>query len=95
MNKIILALLISLSMTGCASVKEYLCDKPIPPAEKRVNVDPKLLEPCAPLITLTATNPKFEDFLLVTGDNAIAYGDCKKKQDDSVKFIKSISGITN
>jgi len=91
MNKLILLVCFTM-LTGCASIKESICDKPILPAEKIIHVDPKLLESCKPLLESTNSSPSFEDYLLLTGDNAIAYSDCKRKQEDSIKFIKEVSG---
>lgn len=93
MNKLLLVLTLALALTGCASIKEAVCGKPdyVPPENKVVKVDPKLLEPCKPLLLMEAQTPTWEDYLLLTGDNAIVYADCRKKQDSSIKFIKSLS----
>lgn len=95
MNKLLVILIMSVLLTGCASFKEALCGKPdiIVPENKTIHVDPKLLEPCKKLIESTSTNPTFEDYLLLIGDNAIAYADCRNKQDASIKFIKQVGEI--
>ena len=93
MNKILIALVLAISLTGCAAIKESICGKPdiVLPENKTIKVDPKLLQPCQALIEMTSPTPTWEDYLLLTGDNAIAYADCKKKQESSITFIKSLS----
>lgn len=91
MNKLLISILLFISLSGCASIKEYICGPVVVPPEKVIHVDPKLLEPCKPLIEMTSPTPTWEDYLLLTGDNAIAYADCRKKQDSSIIFIKSLS----
>lgn len=93
MNKFLIAVMLALSLTGCAAIKESICGKPdiIVPENKEIHVDPKLLEPCKPLIEMTSPTPTWEDYLLLTGDNAIAYADCRKKQEASVQFIKGVA----
>lgn len=93
MNKFLIALMLAASLTGCASIKEAICGKPdiILPENKVIKVDPKLLQPCQSLIEMTAPIPTWEDYLLLTGDNAILYADCRKKQESSITFIKSLS----
>jgi uncharacterized protein YceK len=93
MNKILLALLVLFSLSGCASMKEAICGKEdiVVPENKKIHVDPKLLEACKPLLTMTQPTPTWEDYLLLTGDNAILYAECRKKQDSSIKFLKELS----
>lgn len=93
MNKIILSLLLLLNLSGCAYLKEQLCDKPIVPPEKVIQVDPKLLEPCKPLQEMISTQPTFEDYLLLAGTNATLYAECKKKHENNIVFIKDIANI--
>lgn len=96
MNKLLLSILVMFSLSGCAAIKDAICDKPpdiVVPENKTIHVDPKLLEPCRPLIEMTAPTPTWEDYLLLTGDNAIIYADCRKKQDSSIKFLKEVSGL--
>lgn len=58
-------------------------------AEKKVNIDPRALEPCAELATLTSGT--FEDLLDTHIRNSQSYLDCKTKQDTSIKLLKSFS----
>ena len=89
MNKLIIIL--ALCLSGCASFKEYVCGPPLPPIDHTIHIDPRLLEPCKPLLPMDNGNPTFEDYLLLTGDNAIIYVDCKKKQDASILFLKKVT----
>ena len=95
MNKLLLALVLAVSMTGCASIKEAVCGKPdiIVPENKVIKVDPKLLEPCKALTEMALATPTWDDYLVLTGDNAIAYADCKHKQESSIQFIKEVGNI--
>ena len=93
MNKILLSILVMFSLPGCASIKEAICDKPeiVVPENKKIHVDPKLLEPCKPLQPMTSSTPTWEDYLVLTGDNAIVYAECKKKQDSSIRYIEDLT----
>ena len=95
MNKLLIILIMSAFLTGCASFKEAICGKPdiIVPENKTIHVDPKLLEPCQKLIESTTPAPSFEDYLLLIGDNAIIYADCKNKQNSSITFMKQLGNI--
>lgn len=92
MNKIICALILTV-LAGCASIKEAICDKPVIPEARVVHVDKELLQPCKPLLQMTTSNPSFEDYLLLTGDNAIIYSDCKKRLESSNSLIKEMANI--
>lgn len=96
MNKLLAVLTLALALTGCASINEAICGKPdiIVPENKTINVDPKLLEPCKPLAEATMPNPTFEDYLLLIGDNAVAYTDCRNKQNASILFLKKVANGT-
>ena len=78
-------------LSGCAFIKDEICGPPMPNVNTTIKVDPKLLEPCKPLLTMDKEAPGFEDYLMLTGDNALVYADCKKKQEASVLFIKKVS----
>lgn len=91
MSKLLFTLLLAASLSGCASLREQFCGNPIPTENTTINIDPKLVEPCKPLLTMDNQTPGFEDFQLLTANNALVYVDCKKKQEASIIFIKRIA----
>jgi hypothetical protein len=84
MNKWILILLL---LTGCATV---IPDAVLPPPEKVVRIDPRILELCEPLRNLPET-ATFDDVLTVTLANFELYVACSTKQSRAVKLLKEFS----
>lgn len=82
MNKLLIVMVLLLSA----------CSATIPPAPivKDIQVDLRLLESCKPLLSMSSDKPSWEGFQQLTGDNALIYADCKKKQEASITFIKGL-----
>lgn len=97
MKKAYLIIVLCLPMlTGCALFDFF--KKPDPPVitDKVVQIDPKLLEPCAPLVTLVipqGASDKEPFFIDNLGQNASIYAECAKKQDASILIIKKFGNI--
>lgn len=88
MNKLIF---LSLLLTACTTSKP---DAVVPPPEKVVHIDARILEPCEPLVGVSATEVTFEDILASTITNFEIYRDCSNKQKNSVILLKKFSNIT-
>lgn len=97
MKKAYLIIVLCLPMlTGCALFDFF--KKPDPPVitDKVVQIDPKLLEPCAPLARLEIpqdTTNKEVFFIDNIGNNATIYAECAKKHEASVVVIKKLGNI--
>lgn len=81
-------LIILLFLTGCGTTK--IPDAVLPPEEKIVRIDPRILELCEPLKNLPE-KATFEDVLLVTLSNFEIYSACSVKQSRAVKLLKEFS----
>ena len=83
-------------LTGCALFDFFKKrEEPVIPRDRVVHVDPKLLEPCKPLVKLEKVDPKSVDFgnqvLTNLATNAAIYSECAKKQDGSITIIKEFA----
>jgi hypothetical protein len=85
--KYLLILLILLA--GCAS-KPPVPDAVLPPKEKVVYIDPRMLELCDPLQNLPAES-NFEEVLAVTINNFEVYTACSAKQSRAVRLLRKFS----
>lgn len=88
-NRILIALALVLFLNGCALFQKKI--SPIVPPDKAVNIDPKVLEPCKPLVPLAASATEFTDILMNTAINSKIYAECKGKQDTSIVIIKQLT----
>lgn len=82
MNKFLYIILFVLA--GCVSTSP---DAILPPKEKVVHIDPRILEPCGDLLLLE--NP--DDELEITIKNFEIFADCKRKQNNSIILLKQFS----
>lgn len=85
----LIVLLSSLLLTGCFATKGVVLPE-------KVNIDPRALEACAPLkpLVIPADDPDpFVPVLENVKDNALLYSDCARKQNNSIKLLKSLGGI--
>jgi hypothetical protein len=83
-------LLILLLLSGCAFNKPKPPDAVLPPTEKVVRIDPRMLELCEPLKNLPAET-NFEEVLSITIDNFEIYNACSVKQSRGVKLLREFS----
>lgn len=81
-------LFIIVFLYGCATAP--IPDAVLPPKEKVVRIDPRMLELCEPLKNLPET-ASFEDILVITLDNFEIYTACSVKQSRAVKLLKEFS----
>lgn len=81
-------LLILLFIAGCTTTK--VPDAVLPPPEKVVRIDPRILELCEPLKNLPET-ATFEDVLVITLTNFEIYSACSVKQSKAVRLLKEFS----
>lgn len=89
--KIILALTLSIFLTGCACFKKP--DPPFIPPEKVVNIDSKVLELCG-LLKEDINLSSFDQYILTEYPQIVRqYTDCAIKQSNSVKLIKQLGNI--
>lgn len=83
MNKLILILVL---LAGCAAPKDAI----VPPPERTVHIDPRVLELCDPLINLSE-QASFDDLLATTVANFEIYNNCALKQRNSVILLKKFA----
>lgn len=83
--KIILPIILSLFLLGCAHDKEVII-----PDNQVVNIDSSMLEYC-PYLSESVIISTFEDVLISYADISKKYGECAAKQADSVKLLKQFS----
>lgn len=99
MKKALFSIVLCLPLlTGCAFLDFFKKrDEPVIPQQRVVHIDPKLLEPCKPLIKLEKVDPKAVDFgnqvLTNLAANAQIYSECAKKQDGSIVLIKEFANL--
>lgn len=84
--KYIVVLFTAFLLSGCLGTT-----KPPGIVERQVQVDSKMLEACEPLNTTSVDS--VEDVLRENISLYSKYSICARKQDDSIKLIKSFSGI--
>lgn len=84
MNRLLIILLV-IFLHGCATK-----DAIVPPPEKIVHIDPRVLESCEPLNKLPE-NASFEDLLSTTVVNFEIYNACAQKQKNSAILLKKFS----
>lgn len=84
--KIILSVILSLFLLGCAH------HEVVPPADKYVNIDPKLLLQCD-LLNEDVVVASFSDAIVEYAAISTKYGICANKQADSVKLLKQFGNI--
>lgn len=84
MNKIVL--LLSFLLVSCASIPDAI----VPPTEREVALDPRILTYCDPLVKLPPA-PTFDDVLNVSLKNMELYYICADKQKSSVELLKKVS----
>ena len=82
----ILVLFMSFMLSGCLGTT-----KPPGIVERQVQVDSKMLEACTALDTAPIFS--IEDVLRENISLYSMYAICARKQDDSIKLIKSFAGI--
>lgn len=80
-------LLILLILVGCATKPDAI----VPPPEKYVHIDPRILEPCENLIELPPDTSTFEDLLKITLVNFEIYSDCALKHRNSTILLKKFA----
>jgi hypothetical protein len=93
--KLIAAIILALSLQGCASwfTKHEEIDFPvISIAPDVVTIDSKLLELCAKLPEEVDLN-SFESLLVQQGDLLTMYVNCANKQAASIKLLKKFGNI--
>lgn len=83
--KIILSVILSLFLVGCAH------NETIPP-DRVVDIDPKLLQPC-PLLSEEVKITSFNDVISEYAALSTKYGICANKQSDSIKLLKQFGNI--
>lgn len=86
MSKIIVLIMFIL-LSGCSIFKK---DAIVPPPEKVVQIDPRVLELCEPLNGLSE-EATFEDLLATTVFNFELYNACAQKQRNSVILLKKFA----
>ena len=88
--KLFLGLILVSSLSGCALFKTKA--EPAIVTPEQVEVDPRALQPCKPLVQLDTTK---EDLFIALLDNTAAntavYLDCVKKQNNSIELLKKFS----
>jgi len=72
-----------LLLAGCITTPDAI----VPPTERTVHVDPRILELCEPLEKLPDTST-FEDLLAITITNFELYSECATKQKVSATLLK-------
>lgn len=87
--KFIPIIILSIFLQGCVLFKK---PDPIINTPAVVSIDSEILQLC-PLLKENTLVDTFEDALVVYGDLAIAYGNCAKKQENSVKLLKQFGNI--
>jgi hypothetical protein len=87
MKLFLIALL--LVLTGCAT-KPKPPDAVLPPTERVVHLDPKILASCDKLEPLPES-ATWEDVLNVTINNYEKYAACARKQENSIFLLKRFS----
>ncbi len=88
--KYLLYICLSLSLIGCATVKDKYCDyKIVPPAEP-MEIDARILKQCKDLVVATVPLT-WEGILENTKKNKLIYDDCSNKQDASIVVLKKLS----
>lgn len=87
MNKFLLLLILVVLLSGCFTTTK---DAIVPPPEKIVHIDPRILEECEPLIKLPE-NASFEDLLSITVFNFEVYNICATKQHNSIILLKKFA----
>lgn len=95
MKKAVISIVLAVPLvTGCG-VLDFFKKKDAPIiTDKRVNVDPKLLEPCKPLVTLSiplGTKDPAPYLLDNLAANVELFDECSKKQDASILVIRKFS----
>lgn len=84
-------ILVILLLSGCAMFnKPKPPDAVLPPKEKVVHIDPRMLELCEPLQNLSA-EANFEEVLAVTINNFEIYTACSVKQSKAVRLLREFS----
>jgi hypothetical protein len=83
--KTILGVILVLFLTGCAHHE-------IIPADRAVDIDPKLLQPCE-LLNTEVKITSFNDVILEYSALSTKYGVCANRQADSIKLIKQFGNI--
>ena len=81
-------LLITLLLSGCFAT---VPDAVAPPPEKVVHIDPRVLEPCEPLLKLPDQSTSFEDVISITLANYEIYSNCATKQKNSSILLREFS----
>lgn len=94
--KIILTLILALTfLSGCSIMesKEKYCNyaEVIPKAEP-IALDPKLLDPCMPLV-VPSSPVTYENILRNTKDNTEVYIDCRNRLDAAIVVLKKFGNI--
>lgn len=90
---VLISVLLSVSLTGCAFL-DYFRNTKVEPAgtNTRVVVDPKLLQSCPPLLKVRKDADSEE--IAENHINLIGlYGTCRGKQEDSIKAIRKLANI--
>lgn len=84
--KIILSAILSVFLLGCAH------HEVIPPPDRVVDIDPKLLLQCE-LLNEDVKIASFDDILGEYATLSTKYGICANKQADSIKLLKQFGNI--
>lgn len=93
---LIIALILPL-ITGCAFTDFFIKKDPPPDAvipEKRVDLDPKVLESCKKLIPLVVSQSASDSYLAILdnlAENAKIHSECYDKQEGSIKLLKGFA----
>jgi hypothetical protein len=91
MKKLLISICLSLLLlNGCA----FFTHKEKPAnivTDKVIQLDPKVLEPCMPLVLLRPDITDFSEVLANAAINAKVYADCSSKQDTSITLLKKFS----
>lgn len=76
-------LLICILLAGCVTTPDAI----VPPPERKVHIDPRVLEPCEPLLFLSES-ASFEELITITVNNFEIYATCAEKQKNSALLLK-------
>jgi hypothetical protein len=91
MKKLVsIVVLLLVGLSGCSTLDEKFCSD-VSIAANPIHIDAKLLEAC-PLIPKT-TLKYAEDAALESLGIYELYGECARKQDDSIKALKLLGDI--
>lgn len=88
--KTFLIIILSIFLTSCAFLKKD--NIPTVAEAKEVRINSIALEPCA-LLPEDIVLVTFGDILLAYGNIVNQYGDCAKKQFNSIVLLKEFGGI--